>query len=1267
MPGPGDDVTIAPPDGVNVIVDRNGSMHSLTLGAGVTLTERGNRTLTVLGGSTTVSAGDVTLDVDLAGTTLVKSGAGTLTLLQPAALSGAVTVSAGRLALQDSLDAASLALAAGATLGVSFTRRTAVSAVNLNGSATLAGALDIDAPNGINLGRSPFTVVSSSGGTVDITGLFLGSAPTGYAFGFRVVGTSFVLDVARQPIAVDGTGSATGTCGSTLSWLHTVGPQANDRYLLVGISTGNAGGSVAPTSVTYGAQTLGLLGSASNAAGSSRVFLYGLLAPARGANTITVGLPAGPCAVVAGSVSYTGVNQATPTRTAASTGGAGNTGAVTVSTGQGDKVISVVSSNTAASGTPQTGATIRWAASRGTELGAASTVSRTGTGTLAITMSWTLGPPGSSEWALVAIPIRAVNPTRAAEHAPVVRRSAQGAKISFRAGPSSDLVGFRIWRDSTRGRELLTRGLVAGPVLVSRATLLAGSDLDWVDLRPVPGGRYWVEALRLDGATEWAPATETGGGSPASASSLVGEPAAVLREESAVRIAPADPPRRSTAPAAREVQWQLAAAGVVKIVVAQPGVVRVSAETLFAAGMPASSVASSVQLFRGGRPVPRRVLAADGRSLRPGDAVEFYGYGMDTRYSGSAVYWLTAGRGAGRDLGLQSPSTTEVGATTFLAAAEIRERLIWFGAVQNGDAEKFFGPAVYLQPRERTLTLEGVDTSAAGARLEVALQGVTEVRHEVSLTVNGLAVGILDFDGQALGAARIDLPPGVLVPGDNLVGLVAAGSSDLSLEQFVRIVYPRRTARGSGALELTVPGGSATRLEGFDPTHARVLDVTDPDVPVQLATWAAPAGGTAVTAPGIGPRRLIAYLPEDATAPASVAADRPSSWHSAEGADLVVIGPSGLSTAVQPLADRRRAEGLSVAVVDIEDVQDEFASGEKSAESIRDFLAHALRTWPTPPRWVLLLGSGTYDPRDYLGLGGDLVPTGIVQTESLEAASDSWFLDVPGAEAVSIGRLPVRTTAETEAVVAKILSRRPADARSAVLLVSDASGTSDFPEMTSDLRANLPGALTTVFVRGSQPDDALHQQVLEAARAGPALVNYTGHASETFWSGNLHSIDDAPALAGGGTSLWVHMTCLTAFFQDPRRQSLAVSTLLSPSGGAWGAWGSTALTYPSEHPMLDRALVKAVLVDGRTLGEATRAALDGTSDADLQSTFVLLGDPSARAVGTSSSALTGPAPGSSSGLGCSTPGRASTTVAALMGVALWLGASRRRITDTRRS
>ncbi|MGZ6028356.1 MAG: C25 family cysteine peptidase, partial [Myxococcaceae bacterium] len=144
------------------------------------------------------------------------------------------------------------------------------------------------------------------------------------------------------------------------------------------------------------------------------------------------------------------------------------------------------------------------------------------------------------------------------------------------------------------------------------------------------------------------------------------------------------------------------------------------------------------------------------------------------------------------------------------------------------------------------------------------------------------------------------------------------------------------------------------------------------------------------------------------------------------------------------------------------------------------------------------------------------------------------------------------------------------------------------------------------------------------------------------------------------------------FFQDPRRESLAVATLLAPSGGAWGAWGSTSMTYPTEHSALDRALARAILIEGKTLGEATREALAETTDVDLANTFVLLGDPSARAVAVQSSALTStsaPRPGA---FGCSSTGApiaflaplvlASLALSARRGRALWQPSTRRSLT-----
>ncbi|HZJ54336.1 MAG TPA: C25 family cysteine peptidase [Myxococcaceae bacterium] len=1204
----------------------------------------------------------VTISGAVTATTLTTTGVGSLTL-SGGGNAGALTVSStGTLTLGANLNATSLSVPSGGAVGVNFSAATTVSALTVSGNATLAGSINVTKSGGVTITPGSYAIVTSTGGTLNTTGISIGGTPSGNGFGLRQSGNTLFLDVFVQAVQVDTVASTTGTCASSLTWQHTVGANTFDRYLVVGISTGFAGATTGPSAVTYGSQTMSQLGA--DNAGTTRVFLFGLVAPARGTNTITVTWNAGSCFAVAGSVSYTGVNQATPVGTAVvGVDTPAGTATVNVTTVQGDKVFSVLSSNNSAtSATPvQTSAIVRWNTLNSTELGAADTFNVTSPGTT--TISWNLTPATANLWSLVAIPIHAANPTRASTGTPELRLAGGAAAVSWKLEPGSDVVGFRVWRDSAGLRQLLTPDLVAGPVLTSRATLLAGSDVGWVDVRPIAGAQYWVESLHLDGTTELRRATPAAGKAPAFASAVVGQPPSLLRDDATPRISAADPPLLRRVPVLRELQWQLAEERTVKLVVSRTGMVRVPAEALFASGVPVGTSISSIELFREARQVPRTVLAANGATLQPGDAVEFYGRGMETRYSGAAVYWLRAGRGVGREIPVSGASPVEAGTTSSLAAAEIRERLVWFGALRNGDAEKFFGPAVYSQARQRTLTLEGLDVSARGARLQVALQGVTQVPHEVSLTLNGLPVGTVRYDGQTLGTASVDLPPGALVPGDNVVGLVAPGASDVSLEQYVRIVYPRYSARGSGALELTLAGGSATRLDGFDPALTRVLDITDPDLPVRLITWE--AGGTAaVMAAGSGNRRLLAFLPEDAIAPDSVSANQPSSWHSAEGADLVVIGPSALFPGLQPLVDRRRAEGLGVALVDIEDVQDEFASGEKSAEAIRGFLSQALRNWSIQPRWVMLLGSATYDPRNYLGLGGDLVPSGIVQTDALEAASDSWFLALPEADAVSIGRLPVRTLAETGAVVTKILGRRTADARSPVLLVSDARGTSDFPEMTADLRADLPEASATVLIRGSQPDDALHQQLLDAARAGPALVNYTGHANETFWSGNLLTVDDASALAGGGTSLWIHMTCMTAFFQDPHRQSLVVATLVTPGGGAWGSWGSTAMTYPSEHPMLDRALVRALLVDGMTLGEATRAALSGTSDADLQSTFVLLGDPSARAVSTHSAGLQiSPRSGA---LGCSSPGSGLSSLALLGLVATWIAAARRRSRVTAR-
>lgn len=139
---------------------------------------------------------------------------------------------------------------------------------------------------------------------------------------------------------------------------------------------------------------------------------------------------------------------------------------------------------------------------------------------------------------------------------------------------------------------------------------------------------------------------------PASAVAFLGGQSFVGAASPALRHGPEQAALTLPSGGDTSVQWRLAAGSAAKLAVRAEGVYRVPAEALFAAGIPQGASASTLQLFRDGRQVPMDVQAADGAHLQPGDAVEFYGIGNDTRYTDTAVYWLVSGQGTGQSLAL---------------------------------------------------------------------------------------------------------------------------------------------------------------------------------------------------------------------------------------------------------------------------------------------------------------------------------------------------------------------------------------------------------------------------------------------------------------------------------------------------------------------------------------------------------------------------------------------------------------------------------------
>jgi uncharacterized repeat protein (TIGR01451 family) len=209
-----------------------------------------------------------------------------------------------------------------------------------------------------------------------------------------------------QSISADNTSNANGgaTNVSSLTWSHTVGTQTN-RILIVGVALRNS--SVTVTTVKYGAASLTFVGAAADSGAHVRVEMWKLVAPASGTANVVVTLSASK-RIVAGAVSFSGVNQNTPNGSFVSASSTGSTTpSVNVASASGELVVDAVApEGDASSVTAGSGQTQRWNTLTGTASTEVRGAQSTEPGAATTTMSWTLGT--SKPWAIGAIALKPV-------------------------------------------------------------------------------------------------------------------------------------------------------------------------------------------------------------------------------------------------------------------------------------------------------------------------------------------------------------------------------------------------------------------------------------------------------------------------------------------------------------------------------------------------------------------------------------------------------------------------------------------------------------------------------------------------------------------------------------------------------------------------------------------------------------------------------------------------------------------------------------------
>jgi hypothetical protein len=844
-----------------------------------------------------------------------------------------------------------------------------------------------------------------------------------------------------------------------------------------------------------------------------------------------------------------------------------------------------------------------------------------------------------SDWTAGA----AAGPTAVRLEAMQASRYDNGALIKWQTGYEVDNLGFNVYREISGRRELVNAELLAGSALVTgRAAMLAGRRYALWDGSGNQNSEisYYIEDLDLNGKT-----TMHG---PVKPQRVGGKPPAMTQAdvlsrlgESAPRVGqahPGEPENRAItagSSAAQAAQGELAGKAAVKMSIRETGWYRVKQPELMAAKLDPRTDPRRLQLYVDGVEQPMLVIGESDGRFDESDTMEFYGMALDTPATDEHVYWLVAGNQPGKRLSITPSKSKRGGATSFAYTSERRDRTIYFSGLLNGETENFFGAVVTTQAVDQTLMIQHLDPKAADTvTLEVALQGVTDLPvssdHLVNVALNGVTVGALSFDGREHKVERMTVNAGLLQEGANTVTLTAAGgNSDVSLVDYIRLTYAHSYAADNDALICTatnttaIKGSDGQTLSGFTSPLIRVIDITDPQMPIELAGQIEATGNGYAVSVGLkeGTRILMAFTDTGIKQPAAISANQGSSLRQPmNGADLLVITRREFFAALAPLIALRQSQGLSVQLVNIEDIYDEFSYGNKAPQAVKEFITYAKTMWKKKPQYVLLGGKASYDGRNYLGYGDvDAVPTTLIDTTFMETASDEALgdLDGDGVAELAVGRLPFRTAAEAALMVAKIIGYEAGSASEEMLLVADENEGYDFERASSELQNLIPASLHVSQINRGRLEAAEAKRLLiDGINRKQLIVNYAGHGSVDLWRGNLLTGVDAAGLQNGDhLSVFVLMTCLNSYFDDPGLDSLGEALLKAERGGAVAVWGSSAMVLPGEQAAVNQELYRLLFGtegSGLRLGETMRRAKRATSNRDVRRTFLLLGDPTMR-------------------------------------------------------
>lgn len=375
--------------------------------------------------------------------------------------------------------------------------------------------------------------------------------------------------------------------------------------------------------------------------------------------------------------------------------------------------------------------------------------------------------------------------------------------------------------------------------------------------------------------------------------------------------------------------------------------------------------------------------------------------------------------------------------------------------------------------------------------------------------------------------------------------------------------------------------------------------------------------------------------------------------HALSNIDYIIICPEGYEDVSEDLAKAHEAkQAITYAIVTDQQVYNEFSSGTPDATAYRWLMKmlydRAKNGIGQQPRWLLLMGHGTFDNRKLLRNSGTSLLLTYQSKNSVNEikayATDDYFaylddnegaIDTQGRMDIGVGRLPVESLDEARTTVDKLIqyirNEQTGKWKNQLVYLADdgENGThTETAEKSAELvRIKNPDFIVHKIFLDAYPQEVnasgesyplAKNRVLNLLKNGVLFFDYSGHGGyNAITNESILNLKDIAGMTNKNQAFWLFATCNFAQC-DAGKRSAAETAVLNPKGGAIGILAATRTVYAPQNTNLNRSVCDTLFGHSdvfhydMTLGEAILIGKNLLGSDENKLAYVLLGDPCMR-------------------------------------------------------